>query len=98
MSHEDFPPWSPAFDSHDDPDFLKARRTAEALGWLVKSWGSLERNIGTLLLRLIGTKYIYEITGNVDFREKLAIVKAIAFEAQINALWFEKIESLVNHI
>jgi hypothetical protein len=59
MRAEDFPPWAPELDFYQDPNFIKCRQTAEALGWLIMGWGSLERDIGTLLLKLIGTKFLY---------------------------------------
>jgi hypothetical protein len=98
MPDEDFPPWAPELDSYKAPEFLKSRRTAEALGWLVMAWGSLERDLGTLLLKLIGTRFIYEITGNVDFREKLAIVKSISFEIAPTAKWFDSLEATLTEI
>jgi hypothetical protein len=95
MRDEDFPPWAPELDFYKDPDFIKSRRTAEALGWLVMAWGSLERDIGTLMLKLIRTTFVYEITGNIDFREKLSIIKSIGFEIAPTSAWFEKLESTI---
>ena len=89
------PPWEVR---DPEPDLLKLRRTAEALGWLVTAWGLLEADIDVLLLRLIGTRFIYEITGNVDFREKLAIIKAIGFEVHPAPRWFARLEAAVNQI
>jgi len=98
MNDEDFPPWAPELDFYKAPDFLKSRRTAEALGWLVMAWGSLERDAGTLLLALIGTKFVYEITGNIDFREKLSIIKSIAFETTPSEEWFGNLDKIIIEI
>ncbi|MGA7264382.1 MAG: hypothetical protein WA709_07980 [Stellaceae bacterium] len=98
MRFEELPPWAPEFDSYQEPDFIKARRTAEALGWLVMGWGSLERDIGTLLLKLIGTKFVYEITGNMDFREKLAVIKSVGFEIMPSPEWFDELEQTTKEI
>jgi hypothetical protein len=45
-----------------------------------------------------GTKFIYEITGNIDFREKLFIVRAIRFEIATTSEWFDKFESVLTDI
>jgi hypothetical protein len=100
------PPWlaQPPLDS---PAGVSFRQTAEALGFLVMFWGWLEAEINKIVIKLLETRNMYyEIVGHIDFREKLQIIKSVAFAATHNVIpaptenveWFDRLEGIVNLI
>jgi hypothetical protein len=71
---------------------LPLRQTAEALGFLVMLWGRLEELINVAVLRLLRVRRVrYELVGHIDFREKIQIVKSVAFTLAPGTAWFDDI-------
>lgn len=66
MADEDIPPWLPPWSASTNPELLKYRHTAEALGWLLMRWGLMEFELGSMILTLIDSKLRYEIIGHID--------------------------------
>jgi hypothetical protein len=78
---------------------LPLRQTAEALGFLVMLWGRLEELINVGVLRLLRVRRVrYELVGHIDFREKIQIVKSVAFTLAPGTAWFDDIEKHLNFI
>ena|ERR1051325_2273963 len=92
------PPWT---GSHF-PDFL--RLTAETLGFLVMWWSSLEIDLDRSIMLLLQAEGLrpgglhHEIVGHIDFREKLQILRSVAFRIKPTQKWFSDVDKLLNHI
>ena len=83
------PPWL------DEAYPALLRQTAEALGFLVMMWGHLEGELNSVVIKLLKTSGVYyEIVGHIDFREKLQIIKSIAFVSIKDSDWFDRLEIL----
>jgi hypothetical protein len=99
------PPWlAPEPDSPRGDAF---RQTAEALGFLTMFWGHLEGKINSIVIKLLKTRNLhYQIVGHIGFREKLQIIKSVAFTSTDyvsptpteNIEWFDKLEDIINFI
>jgi hypothetical protein len=88
------PPWL----TEGHPPSL--RHAAEALGFLLILWGRLEESINDGVIKLSGVRRAlrYELVGHVDFREKLQIIKSLAFAHAAHTVWFDALEKHINLI
>jgi hypothetical protein len=81
--------------------FKVNEQAALELGHITMNWGSLEGVLGELMAFLTPLEsgsitHVYD--GNTDFREKLLILKGLAFIRHFDADWLSDVIYLIDHI
>src|SRR6266849_10694227 len=74
---------------------------AQAIGYVCVLWASMEVNLDRLLetvLHLENSDVADSLTANIDLREKLEALKAVAFIRKPTDKWFEEVEQLANYV
>jgi len=84
--------------AYNDPHFNKV---ALILGHICLHWSRIEDVIDYLIGRMVGLEennQTYAITSNMDIRNKIQTLKALAFERKTSMRWFDKVAKLLDEI
>jgi hypothetical protein len=75
-----------------------------ALGLLVIAWGTLESVVSSILSTMLDPMLDLKhpqreaILGNIEFRDKLQILRAYGFTIRVDDKWFDTLEASINKI